>query len=200
MIDSCALILCHDIKKTDLGYELSEQTRERTDVGIKLLKKGKVKKLVMSGGCEHLYSVYISKVMKEYALEKGIKSNEILEENLSRDTVGQLVFSKLGIINPLGIKSVVIVTNQYHMERVMVEARFIFGKGYDTSFIIAPGNDNRRTSEEERRSLEQFLDSFKGITPGDDDAILNRLLEKHPYYSKDPGEFRKRLEKLKKFN
>lgn len=193
------LILCHDIKKTDSGYELNEQTRERTDAGIKLLEEVKVEKLIMSGGCEHLYPIYISTVMKEYAIKMGIGPELIIEENLSRDTAGQLLFSKIGIIKPLGVKEIIIITSGYHVPRVKEEANFVFGQGYKLSFLGVPCDDSEKRSEEqEKASLRSFKKDFLNVSPGDDEKILKNLFTFHKFYIPEANNFSIRLEELKR--
>ncbi|MBI2045174.1 YdcF family protein [Candidatus Pacearchaeota archaeon] len=198
MAESYGLVLCHDIKKTDSGYELNEQTRERTDTGINLLKERRVGKLIMSGGCEHLYGITIASLMKKYAIEMGVNSEDIIEEGLSRDTAGQLIFSKIGIIDAVGVKKIIIISHEYHLPRIKSEANFIFGNEYELSFLGVAGPDERNGGAElERKSLEAFIRTFKGIKCGDSEKILSRLLEQHNFYKAERKEFLERLEILK---
>jgi hypothetical protein len=192
-----ALVLCHDILKIEDSHKLTDQTRDRTDHGIYLLNKGGVNKIIMSGGCEHLYGFSIAGLMKEYAISKKVAKEDILEEDLSRETVGQLIFSKQGILKHRGIEEIVIISSDYHIPRVREEAMFVFGPGYKLIFHGIPCDEkDKRSEEQERGSLEAFRKTFEGISAGDDTSILNRLLEKHPFYIKEAKDFRERLKNI----
>ena len=111
------------------------------------------------------------------------------------ETVGQLIFCKLGIIKPKKWKKILIITNDWHLERTMKEAEFIFGQDYDLDYKSAPGFQTN-TFEQEQASYNLFLQTFQGINKGDDQAILTRLFEKHTIYNKTPQYFKTKLEKL----
>jgi vancomycin permeability regulator SanA len=83
---------------------LSQQTKERTDLGINKYKKGICNKVLFSGNYEKLYGIGIAEAMKEYALETGIQNEDVLIENFSLETVGQILFSKLGVLDARGYK------------------------------------------------------------------------------------------------
>jgi uncharacterized SAM-binding protein YcdF (DUF218 family) len=194
MKERYGLVLCHDIKKNGKIYELNNQTRDRTDAGIDLLKKGKINRIIMSGGHTKEYGFPISDLMVKYAIKKGINLDNISQETLERETVGQLIFAKVIIIKPRKIKDLVIITSDYHLPRVREEAKFIFGEGYNLFFHAVTSSDqDRRSKKQERESLEAFRRTFVEIQPGDDEKILARLLEKHPKYVSDAERIRKKL-------
>ncbi len=197
MNETYALILCRNIVKKGEMYVLDELTKSRVNVGIELLRRGEVEKIILSGGCAHIYGISISSVMKRYAISQGADSKDILEEDLSRDTVGQLIFTKLGIIKPKKVQRISVVTNRYHLNRVKKESEFIFGNGYVLHFEVASGNDDERTSMQEGKSLNEFMRTFEGLSHGDDEAILRRFLLEHPLYRENSAYFRDKLTKLK---
>jgi len=185
-----SIILAHELKG---NQELSDRTRERVDLGIYMLKTGKYDKLIMSGGLEKKFGISLAEAMRRYAVARGIHDRDILVEDLSEDTVGQLVFSKQGVIKPRGYRDIAVVTHSYHAERTRKQAEFIFGNGYELSFGLV---GNEEGNEREQASYEAFLRTFEGIEPGDDEAILQRLLEKHPLYNSNPDFYVEGLKKL----
>lgn len=177
------LVLGHELTKEK---ELTETSRERIDVGIGLIKNGFANKLIVSGGHEDFgecYGISVARAMKNYAIKKGILKENILEEDISLDTVGELIFCKIGIIVPRNWKKNLIITHNYHMQRTKRESEFIFGKNYNLDFKGVKNSDiPLRSEEQEKRSYQSFCETFNWIKPGDDNRILERLLKKHPLY------------------
>lgn len=193
------IVLAQELVENNGLYKLSGQTKSRTDLGIKSYKSGQVKKLIMSGGHENFgknYKISLAEVMKQYAVEQGVPEKDILKEDLSLETAGQLIFCKTGIIKPKNWESVLIISNEWHLERVRKEAEFIFGEDYSLDYQGSLWFQTKRTPKQEQKSYETFLHTFQGINPGDNQTILNRLFEKHPSYNKNPKDFKTRLEKL----
>lgn len=196
-LEYIAIILAHELNKKEGKYELSKQTQQRTDLGIELLREKKITKLIMSGGYSDLYGISLAKAMKRYAIEKGVREDSILEEDFSRETVGQLIFVKQGIIKPREFRNIIIVTHNWHLDRIKKKAEFIFGKNYNLEYGGVLNNGIvQRSEEKEQESLKIFQKTFAGIRKGDDKLILNRLLEKHEQYNKYPGLFMEKLKKL----
>jgi pseudaminic acid synthase len=211
--DNVAIILSHDDlifkdcvwqlsektkQRIGSGVQLSKQTRQRIDLGVKLFKDKEIKKIIMTGGFSELFSnVPIAENMSKYAIEKGVDTEDILKEEFALDTVGQLVFVKLGIIQPRGLKEITIVTHGDHAERTKKQAEFIFGKDYEIK-IKKISNEGivYNPPEKEQASYKTFLKTFEGIIPGDDKNILETLLEKHPLYDQNKEKFKLELQKL----
>ena len=194
-----AIILAHGLNK---DKSLDRETRERTNLGINIFRENKTGTLLMSGGHKDLgecYGVSLSEAMKRYAIRQGTLGNLILEEDISLETVGELIFCKIGIIDPRNWKKILIVSHGYHIPRVRTITNIVFGDEYQIEFesIKSDLNFDKEILEKERESEELFKRTFKDIKGGDNSALLERLLEKHVMYNKSPELFGQRLEKLK---
>ena len=198
-----AIILAYELNKEKNGkYVLSLSTKRRTDLGIDLLKKGDVETLIMSADCSHRYEgLSLAEAMREYALSHGVEDKRIIKEEASLDTVGQLVFCKLGILKPRNWTQVIIVSDKWHIPRVQKIGGFVF-PDYKVKYISASNETKQEEKNlgEEEGSLNKFQNTFLGVAPGDDSAILERLLEKHELYNKTPDIFRRKLILLKQRN
>ena len=125
-----------------------------------------------------------SEAMKRYAMQKGVSEGSILTETYSKDTLAEAYFVKREIVVPRNWAHLLVVSSDYHMERVKAIFDFIFGRDFLVEYgHIETGLENdKRTIAIERRKLEKFLDFFRGIKSGDDKAIEESMFSKHPLY------------------
>jgi len=185
-------------ERINSGIQLSKRARQRVDMGVELFKNNQVNKLIITGGFAELFNnISIAENMTKYAIEKGMDEKNILKETNALDTVGQLLFVKLGIIKLLNLKKIIIVTHNYHAERVRKQAEFIFGKDYKIKIEIVSSEEITPISaEKEQASYETFLKTFEGVESGDDKNILETLLEKHSLYNQNREKFEQGLQEL----
>jgi|SRR3989344_1823599 len=126
--------------------------------------------------------------IKDYLIsKKNIPSKNVFLEMVSLDTIGNAVFTKKDIVLPNGWKKLIILSNDYHMNRVKKIFNFVFGDGYELLFYGVKTDNNDiylRTPEEEEDSLQFFLRNFKDVKAGDDARILERLYKFHSLYKK----------------
>ncbi len=182
-----AIVLGHELKKENGKLKLSKQTKERVDLGIDLLSSKNVGKLIMSGGHKDFglcYGKSIAEVMKEYAISQGVEEKNILLEEYSLDTIGQLLFCKVCVIDPLKIKNVGIVTHEYHHARVKKEAEFFF-REKNIKYWLVPSELSQDLEKKEKQSLQEFFKTFSGVKGESDDELIGSLFEKHKWYKKN---------------
>jgi uncharacterized SAM-binding protein YcdF (DUF218 family) len=193
-----AIILGHELEN---DKSLSEVTKRRTDLGIMFVKEGQAESLIMSGGHEDFgekYGVSIADAMKQYALRKEISEYSIHTEDASSETVGQLVFCKQGVIDPMNFRKLVVLSHDYHLDRMKAIGKVVFDGDYDVDYLGLISTLN--TSEMKKRQVESkrtFLETFGKLTPGDDKRFLETLLNEHEMYKSNPEFFREKLERLK---
>ena len=96
------------------GYQPSPMLKDRLDMGITLYKSGAADKLLMSGdhGVEFYNEVG---VMKAYAMEQGVPSEDIFMDHAGFSTYESLYRVK----NVFGCKKVIAVTQEYHLYRTV---------------------------------------------------------------------------------
>jgi len=189
------IILSHWLKEDG---SLSDETRERVDLGIDLLERGVVGGLVMTGDHKERgrqFKYKLCTAMKNYAVSWGVDPKAIFEEDVSLETVGNLFFSKIGIIKPMGYSNVAIVSHDHHITRSREIAQVMYGTDYKLGFFGVESLGKVDVS-----NLDAFRKTFEGVRPGDDEAILKVILEKHGVYNKEPDYFRERLKELRKMN
>lgn len=189
------VVLAHEIDKKG---NLSKESIERLNKGIELYKNKTIKKLIMSGGKVPKSNFYLAKKMKIYAIKFGVMKKDIILENLSKDTVGGLIFLKIGILKPRKIKKSIIISHKEHFPRIRKEVEMIFDKSYFFDEVTIPFTPTKQKIEKEknRKSLLAFYKTFKGVDFSSDEKILESLLFNHPYYNKNIDFFKKELKKI----
>lgn len=103
------------------GEEPSPVFRERINHGIWLYQQGYVEKLLMTGGYSEGNTLSDAEVAKNYAITKGIPTEDILIETQSVITAENLYYAKI-IMEEYHIKQVLIVSDPLHMKRSMLMA------------------------------------------------------------------------------
>lgn len=104
-----ALILGCSIKNN----KPSKMLRDRLNKGIELYNRGIVKKILISGDHQKNYSEVT--VMYNYLINENIPENDILIDKIGYSTSESLINYK----NDYSDKSVIIVTQKYHLFRAL---------------------------------------------------------------------------------
>ena len=101
--------------------EVSPVFRERINHGIDLYRRGKVRKLIFTGGQGNPGELTESSAARKYALKNGVPAHDILIEEKSHTTFENIVYAKQ-LADQQGIRKVLIVSDPLHMKRAMVMA------------------------------------------------------------------------------
>ncbi len=94
----------------------------RVEHGAKLVRDGLAKFLIVSGGVDIEDGASEANAMREIALKVGISSDQIILEPRATSTFENLQFSK-AILEARRLKSVIVVTEPFHMPRAAMIAR-----------------------------------------------------------------------------
>lgn len=107
----CIVVLGCGLKA---GGKPSKMLEDRLNTGIQLYKMGISDKILMSG--DH-GSVYYDEVgtMKKYAIEQGVKSEDIFLDHAGFSTYESMYRAK----EIFGLKNIIVVTQQYHIYRAV---------------------------------------------------------------------------------
>lgn len=167
----------------DAEGHLNEESLSRLSLGCELVRTGEAAILVTCGWAYRNDSdIRIADAMAEHAVHHmKIERSRIIAETNSRDTVGDAVFTKLNISNKYGWNNIIVSTSSYHVERTREIFSFVYGRD-----IAVAGSDDRNDAaltRSEAESISAFRSTFKGISPGDDRAIYERLKTEHPFYN-----------------
>lgn len=97
---------------------LSPILQDRVEIAIELYKKGKVKKILMSG--DHGRESYDEvNAMKNYAIKKGVPKQDIFMDHAGFSTYESIYRAKY----IFGISDIVISTQKYHLKRAIFLAK-----------------------------------------------------------------------------
>jgi uncharacterized SAM-binding protein YcdF (DUF218 family) len=115
----------------------------RVDTGISLAKEGRVNQLVLSGGIDKEDGRIEAEVMQQHARDAGYTGTLLLEP-VSSTTRENLSMSR-AVLQAAGVKSVIIVSEPYHLWRVERLARAAgFDRLFDVQYAAAPTSCWRR--------------------------------------------------------
>jgi hypothetical protein len=127
--------------------------------------------------------------MTEIAVAAGVPPGSITAETRSRDTIGNIWFTKPLLGEPAG-QAVTVVTSDWHAARVRYLAQVIWGARYRMVMEPLADEASMRPPEEtarwEARLLAVSRRWFAAVRPGDDSAIGAVLARDHPVYADHP--------------
>ena len=109
------------LEKSDILFVFGSKSNTRIEKAVELMKQGYAKLLVVSGNApiyDKGYTITEAERLKEYALSKGITSDQIIIENTSI-SVPDNVRSSLNLLDKEKIvfKSIIIVNSPYSQRR-----------------------------------------------------------------------------------
>jgi uncharacterized SAM-binding protein YcdF (DUF218 family) len=103
------------------GAEVSPVFRERINHGIELYRKGRVRKLIFTGGRGNSDEPTESSAARRYALRSGVPAADILIEEESHNTYENILNAKR-LADARGLRKVLIVSDPLHMKRALAMA------------------------------------------------------------------------------
>ena len=104
------------------GAEVSPVFRERINHGVNLYRKGRVRKLIFTGGRGNGGEPTESAAARRYALRGGVPAADILIEEKSHTTYENLLNAKR-LADARRLRTVLIVSDPLHMKRAVSMAR-----------------------------------------------------------------------------
>jgi uncharacterized SAM-binding protein YcdF (DUF218 family) len=104
------------------GANVSPVFKERINHGIDLYRKGRVRKLIFTGGQGNPGEPIESSAARDYALQLGIPAGDILIEEKSHTTYENILYAKQ-LTDAHGLRKVLIVSDPLHMKRAVAIAR-----------------------------------------------------------------------------
>ena len=138
----CILILGAGI----WGDSPSPMLQDRLEEGIKLYKDGIAPKIIMSGDHGRVEYDEVN-IMKEYAINKGVPSENIFMDHAGFSTYESIYRAK-EIFN---VKNIVIITQEYHLYRALYIANKLGINAYGIN------SDPRKYSGQSYRELREIL-------------------------------------------
>jgi uncharacterized SAM-binding protein YcdF (DUF218 family) len=164
--------------------EPSDSARASVRLGLEQFQRLKPNWLIMSGGFSHRADfrpvISEAQAMKDYAVSLAAPAKQVLTEAESKNTLENALFTKLNLLIPLNIRTIVVIAGPGHTQKRL---KYIFGKvmgeDYTCEFVMHPGPDSPQKLQREQRSLEKLRSGFDDIADGDTLALYHRLRELH---------------------
>jgi uncharacterized SAM-binding protein YcdF (DUF218 family)/thiamine kinase-like enzyme len=127
--------------------------------------------------------------MAEYLIELGVPKQAIIKERKSRDTISSIYYLKTTILEPRKIKTLYIVTSDFHKERAEYLLSKILGSVYEVHIISVLSNLHPSVLWDffsyERRILLASKAYLRGMKRGYDVFLADRFF-KSPFYKETP--------------
>lgn len=139
----CIIVLGASVVNGDTP---SPMLKDRLDKAIELYYAGCAPKLIMSGDHGSMYYNEVN-VMKKYAMEHGVPSEDIFMDHAGFSTYESMY--RAGEI--FGAKKVLVVTQQYHLYRSLYNAKRL---GLDAYGVAA---DNIHYNGQSVRDIREYL-------------------------------------------
>jgi hypothetical protein len=132
-------------------------------------------------------SLTIADAMKTYIQTQFPGLGErIVCQRLSRDTVGDAIFTRLYLRELFTGRSPVnlnVITSDYHIKRVNEVFKFVFGVSSLISIKGVPTLNSDASAAKEMQSLAAFRKTFADSSAGDLNSIYFCLRRNHPLYN-----------------
>lgn len=110
---------------------LNKISRRRVKLAYNLLKEGYIETIILSGKYGKKKKTKTeAEVYKEYLLDRGIRTRQIILEEESRDTIGNAVYTKELMIGKRFQKKAMLITNDFHIKRALNIFKFVFGSDF----------------------------------------------------------------------
>jgi uncharacterized SAM-binding protein YcdF (DUF218 family) len=169
----------------DRDGRLNEDSLARLETAVVILKETPQGCLITSGWNYRPDSpIMIAHAMRDRARDAyDVAPDRILTDCSARDTVGDALFVKRNVVEPLRIRALTVVSSAYHLPRVQQIFEFVFGSSYKMRFVRTKIDYAHGVEKSEMTSLAAFRSTFDGVARGDTEAIFQRLVRKHPLYN-----------------
>ena len=103
----------------------------RLDYGLELLRKGRVRQLILTGGVSPGAPRSEADVARSYLLQRGAEASALLLEERSRNTLENLCFAR-SIAREHALSPLIVVSDPMHLPRAMLLAE-------DIGLALVPG-------------------------------------------------------------
>lgn len=117
------------------GEVPSLSLERRMETALELYNSGYGKKIILSGGMGPGESITEAEAMRRYFADKGIDEKNLLIEDKSTSTYENFKYSKI-LMDKNNIKTLVVVSNGYHLKRASEIADKFNIKAYYKGFVL----------------------------------------------------------------
>lgn len=170
----------------DENGKLNSESRLRANFAASLFEQHKIPLMITCGWAYRRdTAIPIAESFKNYLIEMGVQNKQILSDTNSRDTVGDAFFTRLNICEPLGLKSILVITSNYHVIRTKEIFDFVYGDKFKIRVEGIYIEISPEILEKEEESRVAFNKTFAKTDVGNVEQIYHTLQSSHPYYNGD---------------
>ena len=182
----------------NLRGEIPKTVYQRLDKALEVYQKNldKNPKIIVSGKYSFLYQQINqfphyteAEKMASYLIKNGVPKKQIILEKKSKDTIGNAYFVKK-IFLKKNEKKGIIITSNFHLERVKYVFDKIFGKYYQLDFIGVkedlPKEKEKEVLERQKKVLEKTKEILSPMKTGDHLYLTKRIYRIKYYREKRP--------------
>jgi uncharacterized SAM-binding protein YcdF (DUF218 family) len=175
------IVLANEMDKDGV---LNEESSLRANLAAKMAKDYKIPHVITCGWAYRADSdIKIADAFKSYIVKLGVRAEQILTEENSRDTVGDAVFTRLNLVEPLGFRNFFVVTSNYHVARTRKVFNFVYGSNFRLDVIGADVEFDDSFLSKETESEIAFDRTFCDVNVSDMGQIMEALRNNHPFYN-----------------
>lgn len=165
---------------------LPADPKESVDIAKSLYDSARTPLVIFSGNISYKATSTPprseSTAMREYAQETGLPIDCLLQEDVSKDTLGNVYFTKVSLLIPRKLGRLAVVLGPNHSrKRVQYILDKVLGSQYQTTLFEHSANRAQET-EREKKSLNILRQWFDQVPNGDHEAVYQIMLDRHPGY------------------
>ena len=177
-----------------LPFWVEGRLEEAADIYL----SSKIHKILLSGKGRDDFPVPEARAMSDYLQLKGIPAEDILTEELSRDTIQNAFFSTVIHLQPLDIKSALVITNAFHIARSRMIFDYVCGDKVHLDYLPVSDDKIDKSVLEQRKKTEaeliQFYENlFSSFDKGDLSAVHDFIFNPQNKYYRLYRELEKKL-------
>lgn len=166
---------------------VSDVDKTRLQKVVELYKSGTIGAIVVCGSYSYKQieevSITEAEAYANYINSFMVSSVPIYLENESRETLGNILFAKIGILEPNNFRKLLVLPTHKHLtERVEYLLKKALGPDYDYDVLRVGQSDDAANAEREVLALKHSKDINDKFADGDTQAIYDGLMETHPAY------------------
>jgi uncharacterized SAM-binding protein YcdF (DUF218 family) len=163
---------------------LNTESALRANLAAKLMSELRVPYIVTCGWAYRKdSSILIANAFKSYLIEVGVRSDSIIADIHSRDTVGDAIFTRINVAEPMGFHNLCVVTSNYHVSRTSKIFDFVYGPDFNIDVRGANVDYSEAVVAKELESEWAFKKTFENVEAGDIGRIVDALRVRHPFYN-----------------
>ncbi len=140
--------------------ELESEAIQRLQTTLKAFNNNKNSYIIVSGGNPKL-QITQAKAMKIWLQKHGVPKNKIIEENASKNTIENAIYS-MNIINKKNFKSVTLITSDTHIRRAYILFQNVDSQN-KLKFNLVPyiKTNSKIYTNQERKAIKNNLTRLK---------------------------------------